>query len=135
MLLQTPVSSGEVFDKITILEIKVERITCLEKSQHAQRELSHLLDLVTNNITVCDRLQTLRNELKQINTQLWEIEDNIRLHEKDNRFDDAFIELARQVYITNDQRAAKKLAINQLTGSTLVEVKSYEDYSTEQADC
>lgn len=131
MLLKTPVSVGEVFDKITILEIKRECIKSQAKLVHVNNELERLISLIKDNIENNDTLNKLVDELKTINKKLWNIEDEIRICEKNSDFGAEFVQLARDVYFTNDRRAAIKFKINDLMGSTLVEVKSYEEYKVE----
>lgn len=130
MLIEAPVSLGELVDKITILEIKQVEIQASDKRLNVQRELKVLDDKLDASLNATDkaRLEPLQAELKAINEQLWRIEDEIRDCEREQRFDQRFIELARSVYITNDRRAAAKKAINLNFGSDLVEEKSYSDY-------
>jgi hypothetical protein len=119
-MLNVPVSVGEVLDKISILEIKSERITDAGKLKNVRTELAHLLA-----IAEAHRHPALEAELKQVNEALWDIEDRIRIKEHLQEFDDEFIEIARSVYVTNDRRADIKREINTATGSELVEEKSY----------
>ena len=128
MLLSIPVSVGEVMDKITILEIKAERINDSEKYVNVKRELTSLKPLVDTKLLCAPEITALVAKLKTINETLWDIEDNIRERELAKDFGDSFIALARAVYITNDQRAEVKRQINLATGSTLIEEKSYENY-------
>ncbi len=129
MQLLTPISPGELLDKLTILEIKSERIGDREQRANVAHE-KQLLDAVWQNADLdTDEVSALRAELKTVNQKLWDIEDAIRDEERARRFGDRFIELARSVYITNDQRAALKKAINQLLGSKIVEEKSYREYA------
>lgn len=122
-MINIPVSTGEVIDKITILEIKQNKITDKDKLKNVSNELNYLKKLID-----CNSIQDLYNELKEINLKLWNIEDKLRIKESKLEFDDSFIELARQVYFTNDKRAAVKKQINLLTNSELVEEKQYVDY-------
>ena len=119
-MLNVPVSVGEVLDKISILEIKSERITDADKLKNVRTELEHLLV-----VAEAHRHPALESELKEVNEALWDIEDRIRVKERLQEFDDEFIELARSVYVTNDQRADIKREINKAAGSELVEEKSY----------
>jgi uncharacterized protein YukE len=129
-LIRIPMSPGELLDKITILEIKSERITDPTKLDNVRRELELLQKTWKNAVTVEDAMvQRIHHELKTINEKLWEIEDDIRDKERAQEFDDRFIELARSVYFTNDQRAKMKKSLNVHLGSTIVEEKSYADYS------
>ena len=129
MLLNVPMSVGEVLDKITILEIKLENINDTAKLANVETELLHLRPLVSDEMFLTDHVVDLINQLKSINKALWDIEDDIRIEESKGDFGARFIELARAVYVTNDQRAHIKKLINVATGSTIVEEKSYEDYS------
>jgi len=121
-MLNVPVSVGEVLDKISILEIKSERITDADKLKNVRTELAHLLV-----VAEAHRHPALESELKEVNETLWDIEDRIRVKEHLQEFDDEFIELARSVYVTNDQRAAIKKQINVALGSALAEEKSYAE--------
>ena len=127
-LVSAPVSSGELIDKITILEIKSERMTDPAKLANVRDELQLLSELWMRDPASRTDISGERAELKRINEALWEIEDEIRLKERDQAFDARFIELARAVYHTNDKRAAVKRTINLKLGSRLVEEKSYQDY-------
>ena len=129
MLLQVPLSVGEVLDKITILEIKSERIGDVGKLKNIHNELNALRPLVDGEPFNSDEITALFAELKSINEELWVIEDDIREQEGKRDFGQRFIDLARAVYVTNDRRADVKKRINLATGSDLVEEKSYEDYS------
>ncbi|MES1943223.1 hypothetical protein PC39_03852 [Salinisphaera sp. PC39] len=126
--IRIPVATGELLDKITILRIKSERIADPDKLANVRRELS-LLEGIWAGIDAGDaRVADCIDRLKEVNEALWEIEDRIRVKESRSNFDQDFIELARSVYFTNDKRAAIKREINDLTGSTLTEEKSYEEY-------
>ena len=118
-----------MLDKITILEIKSVRISDQSKVLNVRKELSLLDDLWSQHVTEDEELITMRRELKTINEKLWDIEDDIRDEERNNRFAERFIELARLVYITNDKRADVKKQINLHLGSDIVEEKSYQQYS------
>tara|TARA_A100001035_G_C27516786_1_gene378973 strand:- start:144 stop:533 length:390 start_codon:yes stop_codon:yes gene_type:complete len=129
MEIQINISVGELIDKITILQIKKEKIKDLEKL----KIVSHELELLENSLNSFEKskkneLENFMIELKKINQKLWIIEDDIRLLEKNKKFDDNFIELARSVYITNDKRFEIKNKINRLFSSNIEEVKSYEEY-------
>lgn len=125
-----PIAPGELVDKITILEIKCERIGDDLKRANVERELALLGEVRASQIELSDTLTQLTSELKTVNETLWQIEDDIRSCERDRNFGPNFIELARSVYIHNDRRAQLKRAINISLGSDLVEEKSYADYST-----
>ena len=122
----TEISAGELFDKITILEIKKEKISNKEKLIDIEKELNSLNDTVKKFIPDQSNISKHTNDLKEINLKLWDIEDGKRAAEKVKKFDDKFIELARNVYKLNDERAKIKLAINTTLGSNIKEVKSYE---------
>ncbi len=119
------ISAGELIDKITILEIKAEKIENSEKIKHIKRELSSLVSTFKKKIIETDEINNLINKLKIINRKLWDIENGKRLAEKNNDFGKNFIELARNVYKTNDERSKIKLEINNLLGSNIKEVKSH----------
>ena len=124
-----PISPGELLDKITILEIKSKRIESVEKKLHVNKELALLNAVWHESVTSDTELVSMREELKSINESLWVIEDDIREEERNKRFGDRFIELARSVYVTNDQRADVKKRVNLHLNSEIVEEKSYQDYS------
>ena len=127
-LVSAPVSIGELVDKITILEIKSERLSDPAALANVRRELE-LLSGELGKLDLEDpEVGRIRADLKGVNEQLWEIEDEIRDKERQGAFGDRFIELARAVYITNDKRAALKREVNLLLNSALVEEKSYQDY-------
>ena len=119
------ISAGELIDKITILEIKKAKITDKSKLVEIEKELSSLNSALKNNITDFSQISELKDSLKKINLRLWDIEDKKRNAEKENNFDKSFIQLARDVYKYNDERAKIKLKINNLLGSNIKEVKSY----------
>jgi len=130
MLVQAPVSLGEVVDKITILEIKTKHIQEEEKLKNVKNELDHLMQSLTQLLSgeQLTTLVPLKQELLDINQQLWTIEDDIRDCERAKDFSEKFVELARSVYFTNDKRAEVKKRINIAFGSELVEEKSYQAY-------
>ena len=123
-----PISWGELFDKITILQIKLENLQNQNALKNVKIEYAQLSKIY--NISFIDDVSAkkLMNNLKQINNKLWDIEDKIRDKERNNAFDEEFIELARSVYITNDERSRIKRNINETFGSQLIEEKSYSDY-------
>jgi hypothetical protein len=127
-LIHVPVSHGELIDKITILEIKSERIDDADKVANVRRELDLLNTTWAQDEASKVDIADERARLKAVNEALWDIEDRIRLKEKAQAFDAEFIELARSVYFRNDERAAVKREINLKLGSQLVEEKSYQDY-------
>ncbi len=126
MMITVPISTGELLDKMTILQIKLERIHDAEKKANVLKELQELLQVRENSNLYSPELEAMIGDLKKINENLWDIEDRIREKETEKKFDDEFTELARAVYITNDKRAAVKKSINILTGSALMEEKSYK---------
>ncbi len=124
-----PISAGELLDKITILRIKERRIADPEKLVNVRRELHALERIWRNSVSV--RVHEAEAQLTSVNEALWDIEDEIRDQECRQDFGPRFIELARQVYLTNDLRAEIKRAINLGLGSTLIEEKSYQSYTAE----
>jgi hypothetical protein len=126
--LSVPVSPGELLDKISILEIKSERIGDPDKRHNVERELDLLTGLWHATALETADVTARRTELKQINESLWDIEDAIRDCERNGDFGDRFVELARAVYRTNDRRAEVKREINHLLGSNIIEEKSYAAY-------
>ena len=122
------VSIGELFDKISILEIKQEKIKDPEKLKFINNEHSILKDQLEKNIQSDDKLNNLYQSLKEINAKLWVIEDDKRQCEKDKDFGEKFIKLSRDVHFLNDDRAKIKLEINNHTGSTIKEIKEYTSY-------
>lgn len=123
-----PVSPGELLDKITILEIKSERISDPEKNANVRVELELLNGIWADKVPAVD-VSDERKALKEVNEKLWEIEDDIRDEERNKQFGERFVELARSVYFTNDERARLKKVINTKMGSQIVEEKSYSDYA------
>ena len=129
MSIKIELSVGELLDKISILQIKAERIVDPSKLENINKELDILMCLWKDSAYSNNNLESETNDLKAINEELWAIEDKIRDKERNRVFDKGFIELARAVYITNDKRADIKRIINSKTGSELIEEKSYSDYS------
>jgi uncharacterized protein YukE len=128
MSLQTSISYGEFLDKLTILDIKSERIKDNNKLANINHERDVLKAIWEKHGSAGSDISEEYDALKKINERLWEIEDDIRDKERNKEFDQNFIELARSVYITNDERARIKKVINEKLGSDLVEEKSYSDY-------
>ncbi len=125
------VSNGEILDKVSILEIKLERITDAQKLSNIQNEwhaLQNAVKIIAGLANPKEEFHQAVKALRATNEALWDVEDALRLNEKTKDFGDAFIALAREVYVLNDQRAALKSSINILTGSNLREEKSYEGY-------
>lgn len=126
--ISVPISPGELIDKLTILEIKSERMTDTAKLTNVRLELQLLGDVWSKSEYARVDIRAEWAELKRINAALWDIEDEIRDEERHQRFGEQFIKLARAVYVTNDQRAAVKRSINDKLGSKIVEEKSYASY-------
>ena len=122
------VSVGELLDKISILEIKKEKIKDLEKLKFINDEYSVLKDQLNKNVKSDEKLSELFNSLKEINSKLWVIEDNKRLCEKNSDFGEKFIKLSRDVHFLNDDRAKLKLEVNNHSGSKIKEIKEYTSY-------
>lgn len=130
MRIKTPISVGELVDKLTILDVKLENITDEEKIKNVRHEKKELEKIYKQfKGLILEKLSLQRDVLYQINRGLWSIEDNIREHEKNKNFGPTFVRLARDVYQTNDKRFEIKNKINKITSSEIKEVKSYESYS------
>ena len=127
MIINTPISLGELVDKISILHIKNINIKDNEKLKLIREELELLNQTLNKHIKNND-IQNYLDSLIEINSKLWVIEDDIRDCERNKKFDQIFIDLARSVYFTNDKRSEVKLEINKKFGSKIIEVKSYEEY-------
>ena len=121
----TEISAGELIDKITILEIKKTKISEVNKLKDVEKELLSLSDTFKKFIPEPSKIQVLIDNLRSINLKLWDIENKKRLAEKNNNFNEKFVELARSVYKNNDERAKIKLEINNILGSNIKEVKSH----------
>ena len=126
--IQIETSAGELVDKITILEIKKEKVSDQKSLEIIDKEYSSLRDSMKKNLKINDEIKRLWDQLKEVNLKLWEIEDGKRLAEKNKKFEEKFIELARNVYKCNDLRAEIKSKINQLSGSDIKEIKQYTKY-------
>ena len=122
------VSPGELIDKITILQIKADKIQDISKLENVNKELELLTNSLHQSVKITNELKLIMDQLQQVNETLWVIEDKIRLHETSRKFDTDFIELARAVYKENDKRANLKRKINNALGSELIEEKSYSAY-------
>jgi hypothetical protein len=127
------IAPGELLDKISILEIKLHRISDPDKLRNVRTELALLTRARHESLTATPELDALSQQLRQVNEALWETEDAIREEERDGRFGKRFIEIARSVYHANDKRAAIKREINLLLGSAIVEEKSYSGYGPKVA--
>ena len=122
------ISWGELFDKLTILQIKMENIQDKNALKNVKIEHDQLLKIYKNNFLQNENAQFFITDLKKVNKKLWNIEDKIRNKERNKVFDQEFVDLARNVYITNDQRARIKRKINEIFGSEIIEEKSYSNY-------
>lgn len=127
--IEVEVSVGELLDKISILEIKLERIQDEDKLKNIEKELRCLMQVREENLTLNTECEDILFQLKRTNERLWEIEDLIRECEREKNFTQTFIDLARSVYKQNDQRALLKRLLNEKLGSELVEEKSYAEYT------
>jgi hypothetical protein len=128
MSISVKISAGELLDKITILVIKLEKMSDPAKLSNVRKEYDMLMDVYRNEIVESHDLIVLRDRLKQLNQRIWDTEDEIRDFEKRKDFGERFVELARTAYLTNDRRSSTKREINDLLKSTLVEEKSYSAY-------
>ena len=129
MKILSEISAGELLDKITILEIKIDKIKNEDDKKEVLKEYKSLKKIQEDNIEFNDEIKKLYNDLKQTNSKLWEIEDKLRIFEKEKKFDKDFIELARGVYFNNDDRSKIKLKINKLLKSNIREIKQYVEYN------
>ena len=125
----TEISAGELLDKITILEIKIDKIKNEDDKKEVLKEYKSLKKIQEDNIEFNEEIKKLYNDLKQTNSKLWEIEDKLRILEKEKKLDNDFIELARGVYFNNDDRSKIKLKINKLLKSNIREIKQYVEYN------
>lgn len=123
-----PISAGELIDKITILRIKLEKLGDAARLDNVRHELDQLMQVRIQSKLDIDGLALLENQLLEINRELWQVEDELREREHARDFGAGFVDLARLVYKLNDQRSALKKKINQMTGSSIVEEKSYVSY-------
>ncbi len=124
----TEISAGELLDKISILEIKIEKIKNTDLKKQAEKEFKILNATKEKSIKMTPEIEKLYLKLKETNLKLWKIEDEIRACEKSLDFKESFIKLARSVYFNNDTRSSLKLSINQKLGSNIIEVKEYTKY-------
>ena len=130
MKILSEISIGELLDKISILEIKMEKIKDNAKREEVKKEYDILKKIQSNSIEITGELKKLFDSLKKVNSIMWDIEDKVRICEKNKDFGEKFIELARGVYFNNDKRSRIKLEINKKLNSNLVEVKEYVDYES-----
>ena len=122
------ISAGELLDKISILEIKLEKIKVKASQNEINKEYKILKEVQNSSIEMTEKLITLFNEIKEVNLNLWNIEDTLRICEKNKDFGQSFIKLAREVYLNNDKRSKIKSKINEVSGSNIQEIKQYVDY-------
>ena len=122
------ISAGELFDKISILEIKLEKIKDVESQKEINKEYDVLKKAQNFDVEITKKLKYLFEEIKKINLNLWDIENKIRTCEKNKSFGKVFIDLAREVYFNNDKRSKIKSKINKISGSNINEIKQYIDY-------
>ena len=122
------ISSGELLDKISILEIKLEKIKDKNNLEEINKEYKILKTAQNSNIEITDKIKKLFNDIKEVNINLWDVEDKLRICEKNKDFGKNFTELARKVYMNNDKRSKIKLEINKILGSNIREIKQYVDY-------
>tara|TARA_Y100000590_G_C15599858_1_gene969571 strand:+ start:66 stop:467 length:402 start_codon:yes stop_codon:yes gene_type:complete len=122
------ISAGELFDKISILEIKLEKVKDKDSHRIIEKEYKILKEAQELNIETTEKLKLLFIELKKVNQNLWDVEDKLRIYEKDKNFGKEFVELARAVYFNNDKRSKIKNEINELLGSNIREIKQYVNY-------
>jgi len=122
------ISAGEFFDKLSILEIKLNKIKDLVLLNEVKKEYEILNETKNKNINFSKEIEILYKDLKETNEKLWKVEDKIRLCEKNSDFKDKFIQLSRDVYFTNDKRSKTKSEINKILGSNIKEVKQYSQY-------
>jgi len=128
MKILSEISVGELLDKISILEIKIEKIKDSKKKFEVKKEYEILKKIQTSFVEITGDLEMLFKSLKKVNSIMWDIEDKVRIYEKNKDFGEEFIKLARGVYFNNDERSRIKLEINKKLNSNLVEVKEYVDY-------
>ena len=122
------ISAGDLLDKISILEIKLEKIKDKASQEEINKEYKILKEVQNSNVEITEKLKTLLKEIKEVNLNLWNIEDKLRICEKHKDFGQTFIELARGVYLNNDKRSKIKSKINEVSGSNIKEIKQYVDY-------
>ena len=122
------ISAGELLDKISILEIKIEKIKDKNSLNEINKEYKILKNAQNSKIETTDKIEKLFKEIKEVNTNLWDIEDKLRICEKNKDFGKNFTELARKVYLYNDKRSKIKLEINKILGSNIREIKQYVSY-------
>ena len=122
------ISAGELLDKISILEIKLDKIKNKNSHDKISKEYKILIKARDSNIEITEKIKQLTKDIKEVNLTLWDIEDKLRICEKNKDFGAAFVELARGVYFNNDKRSKIKLEINKISGSNIREIKQYVNY-------
>ena len=122
------ISPGELLDKISILEIKIEKVKDKNSLEEIKKEYKILKEIQTSSIEITGEIKDLFQSVKNVNVKLWNIEDKLRICEKNKDFDKNFIELARSVYFANDERAELKSKINKILKSNIIEIKQYDNY-------
>ena len=122
------ISPGELLDKISILEIKLEKVKDKNSLEEIKKEYKILKEIQTSSIDIIGKIKDLFQSVKNVNIKLWNIEDKLRICEKNKNFDKNFIELARGVYLANDERAELKSKINKILKSNIIEIKQYDNY-------
>ena len=122
------ISPGELLDKISILEIKIEKVKDKNSLEEIKKEYKILKEIQTSSIEITGKIKDLFQSVKNVNVKLWNIEDKLRICEKNKDFDKNFIELARGVYFANDERAKLKFKINKILKSNIIEIKQYDNY-------
>jgi len=122
------ISAGELLDKISILEIKLEKVKGKTNQEEINKEYKILKEVQNSSIKVSEKLKVLFKEIKEVNLILWNVEDKLRICEKNKDFGQSFIKLARDVYLNNDKRSKIKSEINKILGSNIKEIKQYVDY-------
>ena len=126
--IQSEISSGELLDKISILEIKLEKIKNKDSQQEIQKEYNILKEIQNSSIELTDKIKDLSKLIKEVNLKLWNVEDKLRIYEKEKNFGENFIKSAREVYFNNDKRSKIKSEINKILGSNIKEIKQYVNY-------
>ena len=122
------ISAGELLDKISILEIKLEKIKNKDSQKEIQKEYKILKEIQNSSIELTDKIKDLLKSIKEVNLNLWDVEDKLRICEKKKDFGENFIKSAREVYFNNDKRSKIKSEINKILGSNIKEIKQYVDY-------
>ena len=125
------ISAGELLDKISILEIKIEKINNKDSLEEIKKEYKLLKKIQNSSIKLEDEIKNLFKSIKEVNLKLWNVEDKLRICEKNKEFGKNFIELAREVYFNNDKRSKIKSEMNKILGSNIKEIKQYANYSTD----